>query len=57
MVSNRLATSSSSWANIFEKFNCGTYNNQWMILDYNKVTEIIDYNKVTDSIDYNRVTD
>ena len=37
MVSNRLAQSAASWATIFEKFNSGTYNNEWMVVDYSKV--------------------
>ncbi|XP_061458352.1 putative phospholipase B-like 2 [Rhineura floridana] len=34
IVANRLATSGREWATIFQKFNSGTYNNQWMIVDY-----------------------
>nr|XP_012788766.1 unnamed protein product [Sorex araneus] len=34
MVANRLATDGPSWADIFKNFNSGTYNNQWMIVDY-----------------------
>jgi len=34
MVANRLATSGKEWADIFSRFNSGTYNNQWMIIDY-----------------------
>ncbi|XP_061458353.1 putative phospholipase B-like 2 [Rhineura floridana] len=34
IVANRLATSGGEWATIFQKFNSGTYNNQWMIVDY-----------------------
>lgn len=37
IVANRLATDGTEWADIFSKFNSGTYNNQWMIVDYNKV--------------------
>eukprot|EP00743_Colponemidia_sp_Colp-15_P003531 GILK01003809.1.p1 GENE.GILK01003809.1~~GILK01003809.1.p1 ORF type:complete len:592 (-),score=106.68 GILK01003809.1:9-1784(-) len=36
MAANRLAASAEQWANIFEKYNSGTYNSQWVILDYNK---------------------
>ncbi|KAG9487096.1 hypothetical protein GDO78_007134 [Eleutherodactylus coqui] len=36
VVANRLATSGKEWADIFTKFNSGTYNNQWMVVDYNK---------------------
>ena len=34
IVANRLAVDGNSWCFFFEKFNSGTYNNQWMILDY-----------------------
>ncbi|XP_055963141.1 putative phospholipase B-like 2 [Sorex fumeus] len=34
MVANRLAVDGPSWADIFKNFNSGTYNNQWMIVDY-----------------------
>ncbi|XP_034646915.1 putative phospholipase B-like 2 isoform X2 [Trachemys scripta elegans] len=35
IVANRLARSGAEWAAIFQQFNSGTYNNQWMIVDYN----------------------
>lgn len=35
IVANRLATTGAEWAATFKKFNSGTYNNQWMIVDYN----------------------
>ncbi|CAH1802558.1 unnamed protein product [Owenia fusiformis] len=38
MIANRLATSGKSWSQIFSKYNSGTYNNQWMVLDYSKFT-------------------
>ncbi|KAM9194305.1 putative phospholipase B-like 2 isoform 3-T3 [Dugong dugon] len=34
IVANRLALDGATWANLFKKFNSGTYNNQWMIVDY-----------------------
>uniref|UniRef100_A0A8C6RSF5 Phospholipase B-like n=2 Tax=Nannospalax galili TaxID=1026970 RepID=A0A8C6RSF5_NANGA len=34
IVANRLALDGATWAEIFKKFNSGTYNNQWMIVDY-----------------------
>ncbi|XP_048841676.1 putative phospholipase B-like 2 [Brienomyrus brachyistius] len=34
VVANRLAESGKEWADIFSKYNSGTYNNQWMIVDY-----------------------
>jgi hypothetical protein len=33
MVANRMASSGSEWSTIFSKYNSGTYNNQWMIVD------------------------
>jgi len=35
-VANRLATNGASWADIFGRYNSGTYNNEWMVVDYNK---------------------
>ncbi|XP_023326751.1 putative phospholipase B-like 2 isoform X2 [Eurytemora carolleeae] len=37
-VANRLATDGRSWTNIFSIHNSGTYNNQWMVVDYNQFT-------------------
>jgi hypothetical protein len=37
MVSNRLASSAEHWTNIFKNENSGTYNDQFMILDINKI--------------------
>ena len=34
IVANRLAQTGEEWAVIFRQFNSGTYNNQWMIVDY-----------------------
>uniref|UniRef100_A0A672FB74 Phospholipase B-like n=1 Tax=Salarias fasciatus TaxID=181472 RepID=A0A672FB74_SALFA len=34
IVANRLAVTGRDWAEIFSKYNSGTYNNQWMIVDY-----------------------
>ena len=34
LVANRLAKSGPEWANFFSIYNSGTYNNQWMIVDY-----------------------
>ena len=39
MVANRLANSGKEWTEIFSRYNSGTYNNQWMVVDYNKVKE------------------
>jgi hypothetical protein len=35
-VANRLADSGKEWTEIFEENNSGTYNDQFMIIDYNK---------------------
>jgi hypothetical protein len=35
MVANRLATDGRQWTKLFTLFNSGTYNNQWMVLNYN----------------------
>lgn len=37
LVATRLANTPSDWANLFKEENSGTYNNQWMILDYKNV--------------------
>ena len=37
MISNRISNSSKEWAENFIKYNSGTYNNQFMILDKNKI--------------------
>ncbi|KAK7934079.1 hypothetical protein WMY93_004975 [Mugilogobius chulae] len=34
IVANRLASTGKEWADIFSQYNSGTYNNQWMIVDY-----------------------
>ncbi|XP_026634188.1 putative phospholipase B-like 2 isoform X2 [Microtus ochrogaster] len=34
IVANRLAVDGATWAEVFKRFNSGTYNNQWMIVDY-----------------------
>jgi len=33
MVANRLSTTGKEWVEIFAKYNSGTYNNQFQILD------------------------
>ncbi len=34
IVSNRLTNNGPDWAATMEKYNSGTYNNQWIIVDY-----------------------
>ncbi len=36
-VANRMASNGSEWARIFSRHNSGTYNNQFMIVDYKKL--------------------
>ncbi|XP_077509295.1 putative phospholipase B-like 2 [Amblyomma americanum] len=38
MVATRLARSGREWADIFAMKNSGTYNNQWIVLDYKLFT-------------------
>jgi hypothetical protein len=38
MVANRLATDGPTWAAAFSRHNSGTYNNEFMILNYNLFT-------------------
>jgi hypothetical protein len=35
-VANRLALTGAEWVEIFKNYNSGTYNNQWMVVDYNQ---------------------
>lgn len=38
MVANRLAKSGAQWMDVFQRYNSGTYNNMWMVVDYNRFT-------------------
>jgi len=37
MIANRLSDSGKKWTDLFSKYNSGTYNNQFQILDLNKI--------------------
>ncbi|RCN29857.1 lysophospholipase [Ancylostoma caninum] len=36
IISNQMARDAREWCKIYGKYNSGTYNNQWAVLDYNK---------------------
>jgi len=36
MITNRLAKNGAHWTRLFSTQNTGTYNSQWMIVDYNR---------------------
>nr|KAG5702281.1 hypothetical protein BaRGS_002948 [Batillaria attramentaria] len=38
-VANRLAEHGDDWSKTFARFNSGTYNNQWMVVDYKQYDE------------------
>ncbi len=38
LLANRLASSVMEWCDIFSKYNSGTYNNEWMVVDYKHFT-------------------
>jgi len=37
-ISNALAKTAKEWVEIFRRYNSGTYNNQWTVLDWTKFT-------------------
>lgn len=34
MVANRLSVDGLRWTKLFKKYNSGTYNNQWLVINY-----------------------
>jgi hypothetical protein len=50
MIANRLSTTSKEWTDIFGLYNSGTYNNQFMVLDMNKVD--LDNQQISDNAMY-----
>jgi hypothetical protein len=39
LVASKMASSGKEWFEFFTPFNSGTYNNQWIIIDYSKFSE------------------
>ncbi len=44
-IANKLADSNLEWIELFFKYNSGTHNNQWLIVDYKKFEEYIESQK------------
>jgi hypothetical protein len=38
IVANRLAHTGQEWTDLFARYNSGTYNNQFMVVDYKRFT-------------------
>eukprot|EP00762_Andalucia_godoyi_P000474 ANDGO_03186.mRNA.1 Phospholipase B-like protein B len=38
LLANALATTGAEWHTIFQRYSAGTYNNQWMVIDYKLFT-------------------
>eukprot|EP00698_Gefionella_okellyi_P022872 TRINITY_DN7660_c0_g1_i1.p1 TRINITY_DN7660_c0_g1~~TRINITY_DN7660_c0_g1_i1.p1 ORF type:complete len:530 (+),score=102.91 TRINITY_DN7660_c0_g1_i1:49-1638(+) len=38
ILANRMANNGQQWMQVFERYNSGTYNNQWIIVDYKLFT-------------------
>ena len=49
-VANRLARTGREWTELFGKFNSGTYNNQFMVVDYNKFQKNVHPSKLPDDL-------
>jgi len=39
MAANRLARTGKEWTDLVSLYNSGTYNNQWMVINYNNIRE------------------
>ncbi len=50
IIANRLAKSGKEWNDIFGLHNSGTYNNQYMIVDYNKYKTGTKLSKLEDEL-------
>ena len=44
-VSNSMARDGKQWGELFSKYNSGTYNNQYMVIDYNKFVAGVELQK------------
>lgn len=49
LVANRIAKSGKEWTEIFGRHNSGTYNNQFMINDFNKFQKGTQISKLFDN--------
>jgi len=38
IVAHRMANNGREWTDVFARYNSGTYNNQWIVVDYKKFT-------------------
>lgn len=39
LTANRMASTAKEWCDIFSEYNSGTYNDQWVVVDYNLYTK------------------